>query len=154
MDAEIATLEQKLATLIAHTRALRAANESLRRDLAAVQEQEPRARDANARGERAPRRAAGAHSRRRRMTTRDAAERTVTLDVNILGRDYKIACRRTSVPSSRRRSRYLDGRMREIRDQGKMSGADRIAVMAALNIAHDLLRERGGATARGARRRG
>jgi chromosome segregation ATPase len=38
MDAEIGQLEQKLATLIAHTRAMRAANESLRRDLAAVQE--------------------------------------------------------------------------------------------------------------------
>ena len=35
MDADLAALEQKLATLIAHTRALRAANENLRRDLAA-----------------------------------------------------------------------------------------------------------------------
>ncbi len=34
MDADLANLEQKLASLIAHTRALRAANESLRRDLA------------------------------------------------------------------------------------------------------------------------
>ena len=40
--------------------------------------------------------------------------------------------------------------MREIRDRGKVTGVDRIAVMAALNIAHDLLRER---TRRGARRR-
>ena len=38
MDNDLALLEQKLATLIAHTRALRAANESLRRDLAAAQE--------------------------------------------------------------------------------------------------------------------
>ncbi len=38
MDAEIGQLEQKLATLIAHTRAMRAANESLRRDLAAAQQ--------------------------------------------------------------------------------------------------------------------
>ncbi|MEP7061072.1 MAG: hypothetical protein ABI881_01660 [Betaproteobacteria bacterium] len=38
MDADIGQLEQKLATLIAHTRAMRAANESLRRDLAAVQD--------------------------------------------------------------------------------------------------------------------
>jgi chromosome segregation ATPase len=34
MDQDLALLEQKLATLIAHTRALRAANESLRRELA------------------------------------------------------------------------------------------------------------------------
>ena len=38
MEAELAALEQKLATLIAHTRALRAANESLRRELAAAVE--------------------------------------------------------------------------------------------------------------------
>ena len=38
MDADLALLEQKLATLIAHTRALRAANESLRRDLAVAVE--------------------------------------------------------------------------------------------------------------------
>jgi len=38
MDSDLALLEQKLATLIAHTRALRAANESLRRDLAAAVE--------------------------------------------------------------------------------------------------------------------
>jgi chromosome segregation ATPase len=38
MESDLALLEQKLATLIAHTRALRAANESLRRDLAAAHE--------------------------------------------------------------------------------------------------------------------
>ena len=38
MDPDLAQLEQKLATLIAHTRALRAANEALRRDLAMAQE--------------------------------------------------------------------------------------------------------------------
>jgi hypothetical protein len=38
MESDLALLEQKLATLIAHTRALRAANESLRRDLAAALE--------------------------------------------------------------------------------------------------------------------
>ena len=38
METDLAQLEQKLATLIAHTRALRAANESLRRELANAQE--------------------------------------------------------------------------------------------------------------------
>ena len=38
MEADLADLERKLATLIAHTRALRAANESLRRDLAVAVE--------------------------------------------------------------------------------------------------------------------
>ena len=38
MDSDLAQLEQKLASLIAHTRALRAANEALRRDLTTAQE--------------------------------------------------------------------------------------------------------------------
>jgi len=40
MDTDLAVLEQKLATLIAHTRALRAANESLRKELAAAHERQ------------------------------------------------------------------------------------------------------------------
>ena len=40
MDQDLATLEQKLTSLIAHTRALRAANESLRRELAAAHERQ------------------------------------------------------------------------------------------------------------------
>jgi cell division protein ZapA len=36
----------------------------------------------------------------------------------------------------------LDRRMREIRDAGKVTGGERIAVMAALNLAHELLRSR------------
>lgn len=40
MDSELAVLEQKLTTLVAHTRALRAANESLRRELAAAHERQ------------------------------------------------------------------------------------------------------------------
>ena len=42
----------------------------------------------------------------------------------------------------------LDRRMREIRDPGKIAGTERIAVMAALNIAHELLRARAGTPAR------
>ena len=38
MDSDLAQLEQKLASLLAHTRALRAANEALRRDLTTAQE--------------------------------------------------------------------------------------------------------------------
>src|SRR6185437_224473 len=38
---------------------------------------------------------------------------------------------------------YLNGRMREIRDSGKVVGLDRVAVMVALNMAHELLQIRG-----------
>jgi len=70
------------------------------------------------------------------------SERTVTLDVALLGRDYKVACKESERTELKDAVAFLDQRMREIRDAGKVAGADRIAVMAALNIAHELLRER------------
>jgi cell division protein ZapA len=78
------------------------------------------------------------------MTARPAggSERTVTLDVSLLGREYKVACKESERPALIDAVALLDRRMREIRDSGKIAGAERIAVMAALNLAHDLLRER------------
>ena len=95
--------------------------------------------------ERAPRSVAAA-------TPGGASERSVTLDVTILGREFKVACREGERNELLEAVAFLDRRMREIRDAGKVSGTDRIAVMAALNIAHDLLRDRrAGATAAQAR---
>ena len=78
------------------------------------------------------------------MTTKgsNAGERTVTLDVHILGRDYKVACKEHERAELMDAVAFLDQRMREIRGAGKTAGVDRIAVMAALNIANELLRER------------
>jgi cell division protein ZapA len=76
------------------------------------------------------------------MTAKSGSERTVQLDVHILGRDYKVACKEHERADLLAAVEFLDGRMREIRDAGKNLGVDRIAVMAALNIANDLLRER------------
>jgi cell division protein ZapA len=67
---------------------------------------------------------------------------TVTLSVSILGRDLKIACKEDEREELGEAVTFLDHRMREIRDAGKVSGTERIAVMAALNIAHELLRAR------------
>ena len=67
---------------------------------------------------------------------------SMQLDVTILGREYRIGCRESEREALMRSVAHLDTRMREIRDSGKVSGIDRIAVMAALNIANDLLRER------------
>ena len=69
-------------------------------------------------------------------------ERTVTLDVSLLGRDFKVACKEAERAELTDAVALLDRRMREIREGGKIAGAERIAVMAALNLAHDLLRER------------
>jgi cell division protein ZapA len=76
------------------------------------------------------------------MTAKPAAERSVQLDVQILGREYKVACKEHERADLLEAVAYLDRRMREVRDAGKISGTDRIAVMCALNIANDLLRER------------
>lgn len=78
------------------------------------------------------------------MTAKTApgSERMVTLDVALLGRNYKVACKEGERAELQDAVALLDLRMREIRDGGKVAGADRIAVMAALNIANELLRAR------------
>lgn len=82
--------------------------------------------------------------------TQARATPTITLDVTILGREFKVACREDERDELMEAVALLDRRMREIRDKGKVSGTDRIAVMAALNIAHELLRERRSAAITGA----
>jgi cell division protein ZapA len=72
----------------------------------------------------------------------DASDVPTQLDVSILGREYRVACGAGEREALLQAVAYLDARMREIRDSGKVSGVDRIAVMAALNIANELLRDR------------
>ena len=67
------------------------------------------------------------------------AEATNTLDITILGRTYKVACEEGERDALLRTAAFLDAKMGEIRKAGKVSGTERIAVMAALNIAHELL---------------
>ena len=76
------------------------------------------------------------------MSVEADAARPVTLDVTVLGREYKVACAEHERAELVEAVQFLDQRMREIRDGGKVVGVERIAVMAALNIAHDLLRAR------------
>jgi len=71
-----------------------------------------------------------------------AVDKTLQLDVTILGREYKFACKESERPELMQAVALLDKRMREIRDHGKVAAIDRIAVMAAVNLAHDLLRAR------------
>lgn len=67
------------------------------------------------------------------------AESAKTIEVSILGRNYKIACEDGEREALLEAVSYLDGKMGEIKNAGKVNGTDRIAVMAALNIAHELL---------------
>ena len=62
------------------------------------------------------------------------------VSVRILDKEYQVACpasERTDLLDS---AEVLDAKMREIQNSGRVVGLDRIAVMAALNMANDLLR--------------
>jgi cell division protein ZapA len=72
------------------------------------------------------------------------------LDVTLLGREYRVACSEDERPALLEAVAFLDARMRQIRETGKVSGTERIAVMAALNIANELLRARKEPSARAA----
>jgi cell division protein ZapA len=72
---------------------------------------------------------------------------SITLDVSILGREYRVACRESEREELLQAVQFVDRRMREIRDAGKITGTERIAVMAGLNIAHELLRAKNGSGA-------
>jgi cell division protein ZapA len=66
-------------------------------------------------------------------------ESTAQVSVRILDKEYQVACpasERTNLLDS---AEILNAKMREIRDTGRIVGLDRIAVMAALNMANDLL---------------
>ena len=67
----------------------------------------------------------------------------VTLDVSLLGHDYKVACKDGEETELREAVAFLDARMREIRESTKIHSTERIAVMAALNLAHEFRRGRG-----------
>jgi cell division protein ZapA len=56
----------------------------------------------------------------------------------IMGKEYKIACASDEQSDLIQSARQLDRQMCQMRDSGKVAGADRIAVMAALNSAHEL----------------
>lgn len=65
--------------------------------------------------------------------------KTKTLDVNILDREFRVACPEDERAELLEAVSYLDKKMREVRDIGKITSVERIAIMAALNIAHELL---------------
>lgn len=64
------------------------------------------------------------------------------ISVNILGKEYRISCEPDTEDELISAARFLDARMREVRGTGKVIGTDRIAVMVALNLAHELLNEK------------
>ncbi len=66
-----------------------------------------------------------------------------TLTVNIMDREFRVNCAASELQNLKDSALALDNRMREIRDTGRVIGVDRIAIMAALNLASELLSTEG-----------
>ncbi len=66
------------------------------------------------------------------------------MTLHILGKEYMVSCADEERGALQASANYLDKKMREIRDSGKIIGTDRIAVMAALNITYELLENKSG----------
>ena len=64
------------------------------------------------------------------------------LEVNIMGREFRVSCTEEERRDLLKAVDYLNTKMREIRDTGKVIGVERIAIMAALNITHEYLSTR------------
>ena len=69
-------------------------------------------------------------------------EKGKSLDVSIMGRTYKVTCAPEEREALMLAVSYLDQKMNEIKSSGRVGSGERIAVMAALNIAHELLEAR------------
>ena len=66
------------------------------------------------------------------------------LQINIMGREFRVACPENEQKGLLDAVDYLNKKMQEVRDNGKVIGLERIAIMAALNIAHEFLSTRVG----------
>ena len=67
-----------------------------------------------------------------------------SLQIAIMGRDFRVACPEEEQAGLLEAVDYLNKKMLEIRDGGKVIGLERIAIMAALNIAHEMVTAKSG----------
>jgi len=65
-----------------------------------------------------------------------------TVSLNILGKLYKVKCPQEKIAELREAAQYLESKMREIGHSGKTASTDRLAVVTALNITHELLAQK------------
>jgi cell division protein ZapA len=70
--------------------------------------------------------------------------KTKAVDVSIMGREFTVSCTEDERPGLLNAVNFLDKKMRDIRDSGKVIGAERIAIMTALNLSHELLNTKNG----------
>jgi len=62
-----------------------------------------------------------------------------SLDIKIMDKDYRVACPAEQQASLMESAEFLNNRLNEIKTRGAIIGSERIAIMAALNLAHELL---------------
>ncbi|MBC8211152.1 MAG: cell division protein ZapA [Gammaproteobacteria bacterium] len=65
--------------------------------------------------------------------------KALPINISILDKEYKIACPAGEQTALLASAEYLDTKMREVRASGSIIGSERIAVITALNITHELL---------------
>ncbi len=66
------------------------------------------------------------------------------MQISIMGREFRVACEPHEQKALLEAVDYLNRKMQEIKEQGKITGLDRIAIMAALNISHEFMTTRVG----------
>jgi cell division protein ZapA len=64
------------------------------------------------------------------------------LTIQILGREFRVSCPEGEEEQLQSSVEYVNRRMKDLRDTGKVTGNERVAIMAALNIAHELLAQK------------
>ncbi len=62
-----------------------------------------------------------------------------SLNIKIMDKDYRVACPPDQQASLQESASFLNDRLNEIKNKGSIIGTERIAIMAALNLAHELL---------------
>jgi len=65
------------------------------------------------------------------------------LNIRIMDKDYRVACPADQQATLRDSADFLNDRLNDIKNKGSIIGTERIAIMAALNLAHELLGSQG-----------
>lgn len=65
------------------------------------------------------------------------------LTIKILDKDYRVSCPQEEQASLQAAAEFLNGKLNEVRSKGNIMGSERVAVMVALNLAHELLASQG-----------
>jgi len=73
------------------------------------------------------------------MSGNETNQANTKIKVNLLGKEYLVSCPVETQQELQASAEYLDGKMREIRASGRVIGLERVLVIAALNITHEII---------------